>query len=78
MAATRLVSKVTTKGQATLPSRVRAALGVKPGDWVLFSIEGARVTVKRAEPLDAGFLRMASESFADWNSPEADDVFRDL
>lgn len=74
----KYVSKITTKGQATVPSRVRKHLGVEPGDSVLFTIDGDTVTVKRAERLDAGFLKLASESFADWNAPEADDAFRDL
>ncbi len=74
----RLVTKVTSKGQATIPSEVRALLGVKAGDSVMFSIDGDTVTVKRAERLDAGFLRLATESFTDWNAPEADEEFRDL
>jgi AbrB family looped-hinge helix DNA binding protein len=78
MPATRLVSKVTSKGQATIPSPVRKALGVRPGDSVLFSVEGTTVTLRRAERLDAGFLKLASDSFADWNAPEADEAFRDL
>ena len=73
-----LVSKLTTKGQATIPSKVRKILGVEAGDSVMFIIADDTVTVKRAEPLDAGFLRLASESFSDWNSPEDDEAFRDL
>ncbi len=74
----RLVTKVTSKGQATIPSEVRRLLGVRGGDSVMFSIDGDTVTVKRAERLDAGFLRLATESFSDWNTPEADEEFRDL
>ena len=73
-----LVSKLTTKGQATIPSKVRKILGVDAGDSVMFIIADDTVTVKRAEPLDAGFLRLASESFSDWNSPEDDEAFRDI
>ncbi len=36
------------------------------------------VTLRRAEKLDPGFLRLATESFEDWNTPEAEDAFRDL
>ena len=74
----RLVTKVTSKGQATIPSAVRTLLGIKAGDSVMFLIDGDTVTVKRAERLDAGFLRLATESFSDWNTPEADEEFRDL
>ena len=78
MAPTRLITKLTTKGQATIPSKVRNVLGIKPGDSVLFAIDGEVVTVKRAERLDAGFLKLATDSFSDWNTPEADEAFRDL
>lgn len=72
------VAKVTSKGQATIPSKVRKALGVEAGDSVLFAIDGDTVTLKRVEKLDAGFLKLASESFTDWNTEEADKAFRDL
>ncbi|MFQ5953947.1 MAG: AbrB/MazE/SpoVT family DNA-binding domain-containing protein [Kiloniellales bacterium] len=73
-----LVSKVTTKGQTTIPIKIREHLGVRAGDAVMFTIEGEQVTLKRVERLDAGFLKLATESFCDWNTPEADEAFRDL
>ncbi len=71
-------AKVTSKGQATIPSKVRKALGVEAGDSLLFAVDGDTVTLKRAEKLDAGFLKLATENFADWNTEEADEAFRDL
>ncbi|MFQ5984769.1 MAG: AbrB/MazE/SpoVT family DNA-binding domain-containing protein [Alphaproteobacteria bacterium] len=72
------MTKITSKGQATIPSRVRKLLGVKAGDSVMFTIDGDKVTLRRAEKLDAGFLKLATDSFSDWNTPEADEAFRDL
>lgn len=72
------VSRVTTKGQATIPSRVRRALGIRAGDSVQFTIRGKTVLLKRADRFDAGFLKLATEAFSDWNAPEADEAFRDL
>ena len=43
-------STVTTKGQVTIPARVRKALGLKPGAKVTFQIEGQ--TVKLVPVLD--------------------------
>jgi AbrB family looped-hinge helix DNA binding protein len=74
----RLASKLTTKGQATIPKEVRKLLGVAPGDTLHFVIDGKNITLKRAALLDAAFLKLASKSFADWNDPEADKTFRDL
>ena len=78
MSTTMFVTKLTSKGQTTIPSPIRKILGIKAGDSVMFTVEGKHVTLKRAEKLDAGFLRLAQDSFSDWNAPEADEVFRDL
>ena len=38
-------SKVTAKGQTTLPRDVRTALGVAAGDTVRYIVEGGRVHI---------------------------------
>ncbi|MGQ0662449.1 MAG: AbrB/MazE/SpoVT family DNA-binding domain-containing protein [Pseudomonadota bacterium] len=73
-----LVTKLTAKCQTTIPSKVRRVLGVKAGDSVMFTVSGRKVTLRRAEKLDAGFLKLANDGFSDWNTPEADRAFRDL
>ena len=42
------------------------------------NIDGDRVTLKRIDKLDTGYLKLATESFCDWNAPEADQAFHDL
>jgi AbrB family looped-hinge helix DNA binding protein len=74
-----LTAKVSTKGQAVLPKAVRTHLGVKAGDTVGFAIDRkGTVTIRKIDRLDAAFLRLANESFSDWNDPEAERAFRDL
>jgi antitoxin PrlF len=73
-----VLAKLTSKGQATIPEPIRKRLRLSPGDRIAFAVEGGRVTMRRAEPLDAGFLKLATESFADWNSKEAEEDFRDF
>jgi antitoxin PrlF len=43
--------KLTSKGQITLPKRVRDALGLATGDRVVFRIEGARAVLARTPDL---------------------------
>jgi len=73
-----VTSKISVKGQSTIPGEIRKFLGLKAGDTIGFEIVDDRVVIRKLQPLDAAFLRLASESFSDWNAPEADEAFRDL
>ena len=45
------VGTLSTKGQVTIPKGVRVALRLRPGDKVLFDLEGGdRALVRKAEP----------------------------
>ncbi len=63
-----ITSKLTTKAQTTIPAPVRAALHLKPGDEIVYSIEGDRVLLTKADrgPIDNPFA-----TFDEWSS-EAD------
>ena len=41
-----LHSTVTSKGQTTIPGKIREALRIKPGDRLEYAIEGDRVTLR--------------------------------
>ena len=73
-----LSSRLTSKGQATIPVAVRKALGIKQGDRVIFDVRNNKVTLRRAEALDRAFLKLGEAAFEDWNSPEDEAAFRDL
>jgi AbrB family looped-hinge helix DNA binding protein len=44
-------SKLTTKGQVTIPKVVREALGLAEGDSVVFRVEGHRAVLARTPDL---------------------------
>ena len=46
---------ITTKGQTTIPKRIREYLGVRPRDRVEFKVKEGVVTLKRAVDLDSNF-----------------------
>jgi AbrB family looped-hinge helix DNA binding protein len=73
-----LTSRISAKGQLTIPSEVRKRLRLRPGDTIAYAVSGETATIRKIDPLDAGFLRLANDTFADWNAPEADEAFRDL
>ena len=47
---TMIVSKLTAKAQTTIPRPVRVALGLDPGDEIVYAIDGARVVLTKARP----------------------------
>ena len=72
-------SKVTTKGQVTIPKAVRERLRVAAGDVIVYEFQDNGVVVRKMEPFDAGWHRALSTTLADeWNSPEDDEAFGDL
>lgn len=41
-----LHSTVTSKGQTTIPQKIRRALRIKPGDKLEYEVEGERATIR--------------------------------
>lgn len=45
-------ARITSKGQITVPRDIRRALGVRPGDRLLFEVEGGGVRVRPVRSVD--------------------------
>ena len=60
-----ITSKLTSKAQTTIPQPIRAALHLKEGDEIAYTIEGDRVVLTRAstEIVDDPFA-----TFGEWSS----------
>ena len=56
-----LTSRISAKGQLTIPSEVRKRLRLRPGDTIAYAVSGETATIRKIDPLDAGFLRFALE-----------------
>jgi AbrB family looped-hinge helix DNA binding protein len=46
-----VAAKVTSKGQITVPKPVRDALGIEPGDELVFRVEGGRAVLSKTADL---------------------------
>jgi antitoxin PrlF len=76
-----ITSKLTSEAQTTIPQPVRAALGVREGDELLYTIENGRVALtkalpkgpKKGDPLEDPFA-----TFWEWDTPEDNEAFADL
>ena len=71
-------SRLSQKGQVTIPKVVRETLQLNPGDLVGYCVENGVVTLRRAEPFDAAFHKALSDTLDEWASPEDDEAFGDL
>ena len=72
------ISRVSSKGQVTLPKRVREAIGVGPGDAVAYDVNKGVVTLRRLEPIDLAFHAGVESTLTEWGSKEDDEAYRDL
>jgi AbrB family looped-hinge helix DNA binding protein len=73
-----LSAKVTSKGQTTIPKEVREALGLKPGDLILWEVAEGRAVVRRVERMDLAYLKALEETLTEWASPEDEEAYRGL
>ncbi len=72
-------SRLSSKGQVTIPKEVRESLGLEPGDFVTYEIAGNDSAIlRRVEPYDAAFHLAVSETLEEWGSEQDDEAFRDL
>jgi len=68
-------SKLTSKSQTTIPQPVRLALGLEPGDEVVYEIEEGRVVVRKAGAVavDDPFA-----TFNEWSGTADREAYGDL
>ncbi|MGA1824702.1 MAG: AbrB/MazE/SpoVT family DNA-binding domain-containing protein [bacterium] len=64
-----MISKITTKGQVTLPQKIREELGVGLGDFIDFQIKNKTIIIKpihaHAELMDLKEILKAKRSATD-------------
>ena len=72
------LAKVTSKGQITIPKKIRDRLGLHRGDSVGLEVNGDRVVLTKVPPRDAAHLKALEGTLSEWLT-EADELaYRDL
>ena len=56
-----LVSKLSSKGQVTIPASIRTAMSLEPGDFIAYDLNGKIVKLKKIEPFDTAYHVLLSE-----------------
>ena len=73
-----LVSKLSSKGQVTIPASIRTAMCLEPDDFIAYDLNGKTVKLKKIEPFDIAYHVAIAETLEEWTSPEDDEAFHDL
>lgn len=71
-------SRVSSKGQITIPASIRKAANIAGGDLLMFTTDGKQVTIRKIELPTDEYPASASETFSEWLSPEDEEAWRDL
>ena len=71
-------SRVTSKGQTTIPASIRKAANITSGDLLMFTTDGNQVTIMKVELPTDDYSDSISETFSEWLSPEDEEAWRDL
>lgn len=71
-------SRLSSKGQVTIPAEVREKLHLEAGDTVIYEVEDERAVLRRAEPFDIAYHAALSGTLDEWASPDDEEAFRDL
>jgi len=71
-------SKISAKGQVTIPVSIRKALAIEPGDLIAYELKETSVTLRKIDPIDAVYHSAVAETLEEWNSPEDDEAFNDM
>ncbi len=73
------ISKITLKGQTTIPKRIRIALNVAPGDSIIWeTLDDGLVSVRGMRGLELGYLRSLEDSLSEWVGIADEEAYREL
>lgn len=73
------ISKITVKGQTTVPRQIREAVHIAAGDLIAWEVhDDGSIRVRRVDPLDVAYLRALDESLSEWSSDADEEAYRDL
>lgn len=72
------LARVGTRGQTTIPKRVRAAANLNVGDTLAFEVRADHLVVRKMPVAQDDYLHGLVRILGEWNSPEDEEAWRDL
>ena len=71
-------SRVTAKGQMTIPKRLRARCGIREGDTVMLEVVGDRIVLRKVVGPADDYLRAVEAGLNEWNSADDEKAWHGL
>lgn len=72
------LAKITSRGQTTIPKKIREAANLLEGDMIAFQVEADHVVVRKVISAEDDYLKGLSQVLSEWVSPEDEEAWRDL
>jgi antitoxin PrlF len=72
------ISKISAKGQTTIPAKIRNQLGFCNGDTVVYEIKDEGVLMRKVAETNDTYLSAISSTLEEWDSEEDNEAWRDL
>ncbi len=72
------LARITSKGQMTIPRKIRLAAQLKEGDVVSFAVENDRVVFRKLPTTQDPYLSGLHETMTEWMTAEDNEAWRDL
>lgn len=70
-----LTSRITAKGQTTIPSEIRKSLELHEGDLLFYELESDNVVrIRKLERVDMEWARAIEVTLTEWKGSEDDDL----
>jgi AbrB family looped-hinge helix DNA binding protein len=69
-----MTSKITSKGQVTVPRKVREELGIEPGDSIAYEVLEDRAVIRRIPKVDVEWAKSIENTLSEWSDDLDDDL----
>ncbi|MDA3940415.1 MAG: AbrB/MazE/SpoVT family DNA-binding domain-containing protein [Spirochaetia bacterium] len=61
-----ITSKITSKGQVTVPKSVRDSLGIKEGDFLAYEVHENNAVIRKVPKIDVEWAKSIESTLTEW------------
>ena len=69
-----ITSKITGKGQVTIPKTIRDTLNVKEGDYISYEARDSEIAIKKVPKADLEWARALRGTLSEWEDDLDDEI----